>query len=282
MEINQEIIYKIFVFDSNTAELLKTENYSSFPEVQQEIIDHNSANQDNRWNLYVGTEFPPKGVKFDPVIKQFVEKTLSEKVADGEIEVPSEYKIVNNVLVRLTKKELYDKGLIKIEYDEKIDEFDQIVKLSKKEMYQQNKITKYQVYEYFIQELTLKIENKLKKYYNYPMQEMGTWLLKKEQSVKWLQLSDEQKINDVNSQIIIFDLLFAESDILLDDSDDQKIEKINLLANKITLKYKDLETVYGQMFLLRSKIKKQFEDLLNLENIDVYQEMENIFLNNDI
>ena len=114
------------------------------------------------------------------------------------------------------------------------------------------------------------------------MQEMGTWLLKKEQSVKWLQLSDEQKINDVNSQIIIFDLLFAESDILLDDSDDQKIEKINLLANKITLKYKDLETVYGQMFLLRSKIKKQFEDLLNLENIDVYQEMENIFLNNDI
>jgi hypothetical protein len=140
-------LYKIFIFESNTAKLLRTENYVEFPDIQKEVIDYNKNNQDNRWNLFIGTEFPPKGVKFDPDIKQFVEKSLSEKVTDGEIEMPLEFKLVNNSFVRLTKKELFEKGLLKIEFDEKIDEFDQIVKLTTEEMYEQGKITKYQVYE---------------------------------------------------------------------------------------------------------------------------------------
>jgi hypothetical protein len=279
MEFTQAYIYKIFVFDSNTGELLKTEDYSNFPDVQEEIIKHNTDNQDNRWNLYVGTEYPPKGVKFDITIKQFVEKTLSEKYADGEIQISDEFKIVNDSLVRLTKKELYEKGLIKLEYDEKIDEFDQIVKLTKKEMYELNKITKYQVFDYFIQELNLKIETKLKNYYNYPMQEIGTWSLKKEQSVKWLELTNQNKIDVINNSISIYYLLFSESNILDTDNESDKILKIDILSNKIINKYKDLETVYGNMFLLRSQTKKQLEDILNTENSNVFQKMEEVFNN---
>jgi hypothetical protein len=273
-------IYKIFVFESNTAKLLKTESYVDFPDVQKEILDYNKDNQNNRWNLFIGTEFPPKGVKFDDTIKQFIDKTLSEKVADGEIEIPPDFKIVNNVLVRLTKKELLEKGLLVISYDEKIDEFDQIVKLTKKEMYAEGKITKYQIYEYFIQELNLKIENKLKNYYNYPMQEMGTWSLKKEQAIKWISLDKDTKIDFLqNDSIISYNLIIAESKILDSDDIEQKIEKIDSLCNKIIIKYKDLEITYGNMFSLRSQIKKQLEEILNLNNVDVYQKMEEIFNN---
>jgi hypothetical protein len=271
-------VYKIFIFNSNTGELIKEEAYSNFTEVQQEIINHNNTDKNNRWNIYVGTQFPPSGVKFDTSIKQFVEKTLSEKVADGEFTIPLDFKIVDNVLVRLTKKELLEKGLISISHDEKIDEFDQIVKLTKKEMYDQGKITKYQVFEYFIQETNLKIEDRLKKFYNYPMHEMGTWTIKKEQSGNWISMSVEEKTKKIN-HILTFDLLFAEAGILEDDSISKKIEKIDSLANKILSKYKELEKIYGEMFLLRSETKKKLEDILNRNEIDTYIEMEKVFNN---
>lgn len=272
-------LYKIFIFESNTAKLLRTENYVEFPDIQKEIIDYNKNNQDNRWNLFIGTEFPPKGVKFDPDIKQFVEKSLSEKVADGEIEMPLEFKLVNNAFVRLTKRELFEKGLLKIEFDEKIDEFDQIVKLTKAEMYEQGKITKYQVYEYFIQELNLKIENRLKDYYNYPMQEMGTWQLKKEQSNKWLSLTKTEQTDIINSFISGFDLIFAESNLLESDTEEQKILKISNLSKKIIDKYKDLETTYGNMFSLRSETKRKLEEILNLGEADLFQKMKGVLDN---
>ena len=277
-------VYKIFIFESNTAKLLRTENYVDFPDVQKEILEYNRDHQDDRWNLFIGTEFPPKGVKFDDTIKQFVDKTLTEKVADGEITIPSDMKIVNEVLVRLTKKELYEKGLITLEHDEKIDDFDNIVKLTKKEMYNLGKITKYQVFEYFIQELNLAVENKLKGFYNYPMQEMGTWMTKKTQSINWLQLSDEEK-NDIiinNNKIYFYDMLISESDINNIDNVNDKIDKVNSLANKIIAKYSELETIYGKMFQLRSSKKEEFKVVLNTDGINHYEEMEKIYKSLDL
>ena len=270
-------VYKIFIFESNTGELLKTEEYVNFPDVQKEILDYNKDNQDNRKNLFIGVEFPPKGVKFDFTIKQFVDKTLSEKVADGEVQMPSNFKIVNNVFVRLTKRELLEKGLISIEFDEKIDEFDNIVKLSKKELYDSNKITKYQVYEYFVQELNLKVEDSLKSFYNYPMHEMGTWQLKSKQSADWLNLATEQKNEYLNEvKILGFDLIISEANVSEKDSNEQKIEKIDLLANKVVIKYKDLEKKYGETFASKTAKKNQLKDTLDTNDVDVYNKMEKI------
>ena len=272
-------VYKIFIFESNTAKLLKTESYVDFPDVQKEILEYNKDHQDDRWNLFIGTEFPPKGVKFDDTIKQFVDKTLTEKVADGEIIIPPDMKIVNEVFVRLNKKELLEKGLIKIEYDEKIDEFDHIVKLTKKEMYEQGKTTKFQVYDFFIQELNLAIESKLKNFYNYPMQEMGTWLTKKTVSLKWSELTIEEKkdILTTNNNIYFYDLLIAESNIESVTDINEKINKIDFLADKIINKYSELERTYGKMFQLRSSVKEQFKKVLDTDGINHYDEMDKIY-----
>lgn len=271
----ENLVYKIFIFESNTGILKRTENYENLPEIQKEIIEYNKSNLDNRLNIYFGTKFPPEGVKYNLEIKQFIPKTLEEKYADGEIEIPPDFKIVNNALIRLTKKELHEKGLLSLEYDEKIDDLDNIVKLTKKEMYDLGKITKYQVYDYFIQELNIKVENKLKAFYNYPMQEMGTWELKKNQSIAWLNLTDEEKTNIVNNSVIsIYDLIVSESSILSEDSVEIKLQKINTLASKITTKFKELETYYGQMFSLKNSIKDELQSILNNENVDVYSKME--------
>ena len=268
--------YKIFIFESNTGNLIRTEDYSDLLTVQQEIIEYNKNNLDNRLNIYFGTDFPPKGVKYNLEIKQFVNKTLSEQYQDGEIQIPPDFKIVNDVLIRLTKKELYEKGLLSLEYDEKIDEFDNIVKLSKKEMYESNKMTKFQVYDYFIQELNLKVEAKLKNFYNYPMQEMGTWQYKKEQSVKWNSLTIEEKTNVIiDKSIVLYDLLISESNIESVNTIEEKIGKIDSLANKIIIKYSELEKVYGEMFNVRGSVKEEFKKILNKENINHYGEMEN-------
>jgi hypothetical protein len=279
----ENLIYKIFIFESNKGNLIRTEDYDNLIEIQKEIIEYNKNNLNNRLNIYFGTDFPPKGVKYNLEIKQFINKTLSEQYEDGEIQIPPDFKIVDNVLVRLTKKELYDKGLLKLEYDEKIDELDNVVKLSKKEMYDFGKITKYQVYEYFIQELNTKIEDKLKKYYNYPMQEMGTWELKKNQSTEWLNLSVENKLKIINnSSIIKFDLIVSESGITSSDNETIRLEKIDLLSNKVVTKFKELETIYGNMFALRSNTKKELEGILLLQNINSYEEMYKLIKSLDI
>jgi hypothetical protein len=276
--ISSDNIYKIFVFDSNTGNLIKTEDYGNLIETQKEVIEYNKNNLTNRWNLHFGTEFPPKGVKFDLEIKQFINKTLAEQYADGEIQIPSDFKIVNNALVRLTKKELVEKDLLKLEYDEKIDELDSIVKLTKKEMYDLGKITKFQVYEYFIQELNIKIENKLKNFYNYPMQEMGTWALKKDQSVKWTSLNLEEKQTIMNdTSIVLYNLLISEANIQSLNSIDEKINKVDILSNKIIVKYSELEKIYGEMFNLRSSVKEELRIILEKNNINTYEEMENDF-----
>jgi hypothetical protein len=271
-------VYKIFIFESNTGKLIREEHYEKLIDVQKEIIDYNKEHLDNRLNIYFGTEFPPKGVKYNLEIKQFINKTLSEQYDDGEIQIPEDFKIVENTLIRLTKKELYDKGLLKLEYDEKIDELDNIVKLTKKEMYDLGNITKYQVYEYFIQELNTKIENKLKNFYNYPMQEMGTWALKKDQSIKWTSLSLEEKEKTLNNtSIILYDLLISEANIQLLSDTNEKINKIDYLANKIISKYSELEKIYGEMFNLRSSVKEELKIILEKNNINTYEEMDKIF-----
>jgi hypothetical protein len=143
-------------------------------------------------------------------------------------------------------------------------------------MYDLGKITKYQVYDYFIQELNKIIEDKLKKYYNYPMQEMGTWQIKKNQSSEWLNLSIEDKLNVFNNNITKFDLIISESGITSSDDENVRLDKIDSLSNKVVIKFKELETVYGNMFALRSNTKKQLEDILLLENINTYDEMNKI------
>ena len=271
----ENLIYKIFIFESNTGNLIRTEDYENLPEIQKEIIDYNKENLNNRLNIYFGTKFPPEGVKYNLQIKQFVSKTLKEKYEDDELEIPPDFKIIDNQMVRLTKKEMYDKGLLSLEYDEKIDELDNIVKLTKKEMYDLNKITKYQVYDYFIQELNIKVENKLKAFYNYPMQEMGTWDLKKNQSINWLKLNEEEKLNAIQTlDIAKFELLISESGILNSDSEEIRLDKLDILANKILTKFKELENTYGKMFSLKNEIKDELQIILNNENTDVYNKMQ--------
>lgn len=271
----ENLIYKIFIFESNTGNLIRTEDYENLVEIQKEIIDYNKENLNNRLNIYFGTKFPPEGVKYNLQIKQFVSKTLKEKYEDGELEIPPDFKIIDNQMVRLTKKELHEKGLLSLEYDEKIDDLDNIVKLTKKEMYDLNKITKYQVYDYFIQELNIKVENKLKAFYNYPMQEMGTWDLKKNQSISWLKLNEEEKLNVIQTlDVTRFELLISESGILNSDSKEIRLDKLDILANKILTKFKELENMYGKMFSLKNKIKDELQIILNNESTNVYNKME--------
>jgi len=164
-----------------------------------------------------------------------------------------------------------------LEYNERINDMDDVVKMTEKELYDLGKITKYQVYELFNSKLNKKIEDKLSKFYKYPMQEMGTWNLKKEQSIRWLSISEEEKKQRISiSNFVEFDILIAESIENHSASIEEKISKINNLATIILEKYSELEKIFGESFQLRNIKKEKLKEILNQDDIDHYSEMEKI------
>ena len=107
------------------------------------------------------------------------------------------------------------------------------------------------------------------------MQEMGTWQYKKNQSVNWINLTLEEKTKIIIDQsIILYDLLISEANIQLLNDISEKINKVDILANKIITKYSELERIYGEMFNLRSSIKEEFKKILDKNDINYYEEME--------
>ena len=260
-------VYRIFIFDSNEGTFLSEEDYVKFPEIQKQVIDWNQNNQDKRKNIYLGTEFPPKSLKFNKEIKQFVAKTFSEQVADGEVVVPKDSKLVGETIVRLTNKELFEKGLITLEYNEKIDDFDNIVQMNVIEMFLQGKATRYQAFEHFFAEVTIKIDEALKKFYNYPIHEMHSWEMKKNQSVNWLQLPNQEKVNLISGEkigIVLYQMLVTEA-ITAKDTNLPNIDKVNLVdtqAQKVVTKFKELETVYAGFFAQRSIRKEKLKNIM--------------------
>lgn len=276
-------IYRIFVFDSNEGNLLYEEDYMKFSEIQKEIIDWNQSNQNNRKNIYVGTEFPPKGLKFNKEIKQFVSKLLSEQVADGEVLIPLGSKLVGETIVRLTNKEMFEQGLLTLEYNEKVDEFDHIVKMNIVEMFLEDKATKYQVFEHFFSILTLKIDKALKKFHNYPIHEINSWEMKKNQSVGWLQLTNEEKNDLISGKkigAILYQMLITEA-ISTKDPDlsiDDKIAFIDMQAQKITTRFKELEIAYANLFSQRDVRKERLKKIIqsDISGKDMILAMEEI------
>lgn len=260
-------IYRIFVFDSNEGTLLKQEDYMKFSEVQKEIIDWNQANPNSRKNIYAGTEFPPKGLKFNKEIKQFVAKLLSEQVADGEVVVPIDSKLVGETIVKMTNKELLDKGLLKLEYNEKINELDVIVQMNVVEMFLEGKATRFQVFEHFFAQVTAKIDEALKKYYNYPVHEMNSWEMKKNQSISWLNLSTQEKTSLIAGEkvgAVLYQMLITEAISIKDAnlSTSDKITAVDSQAQKIVTKFKDLETVYAGFFAQRTIRKEKLKGIM--------------------
>ena len=97
-------------------------------------------------------------------------------------------------------------------------------------------------------------------------------------------LSDEEKNYIIvnNNKIYLYDLLISESDIDTLTNVNDKIDKVNSLANKIIAKYSELEIVYGKMFQLRSSKKEEFKVILNTDGINHYEEMEKIYKSLDL
>jgi hypothetical protein len=272
-------IFKLFIFDSNTGKLLKEEDYVKYPEIQKETIEWNQSNPNERKNLYLGTQFPPKGVKFNTEIKQFVAKLFSEQVADGEVEVPADQKLIGETLVRLSNKELFEKGLLKLEFDEKIDEFDKVVKMDIKDMYKANKASKYQLYQHMLAELGMKIDKIAKEAFNYPVQEMASWHLKKDQSSKWLAQSTSEKTDLLTGEkygLLAYDLLVTEAFVGKPNtlSNNEKIKAVDDKAQTILDKSKTYETFHGELFGRRSIAKDKLKTLMESDAPNMVEAME--------
>lgn len=259
--------YRIFVYEANTGQLIEDQPYHEFPTIYQEMLEHNKNNPDDKWNVMAGIEFPPEFLKFDSEIKEFVQKSISEQVADGLINLSPEQKIHGEHIIPKTKKELVDEGLLTLEINQKVDEdLDQIVFKTEKEMYEEGIISNYDLYQKFLQYLAVKFDESMKPVINYGAIEIHGWNEKRKYAQDWLDLEEKTK----DKAYANFSVIYFETSIEESDTDQEVVDKITARASKILEKAQYYEEHYGKALAVREKIQANlkviFEEAQNSGN----------------
>ncbi len=80
----------VFVFDQSG--LIEQRADSEWTAVGREIRQHNRQNGGNR-RLLVGPQFPPEGQMFDTSLGRLRKSTYEERIASGEMELPTGFRI---------------------------------------------------------------------------------------------------------------------------------------------------------------------------------------------
>jgi hypothetical protein len=228
-------ILKVFVYNTK-GEKIKEEFYASFVETYDYVLEHNSEFPDDPYNIYPGTSFPPKGYKWSNDVGDWIEINNFEKWQRGELDLPNDCKIVNNLIVRKNLKDLYEEGLINLPADKKIDfELNLIVQKSEQEMIDEGLLNWDDVYNRLYHEFKIKLDNYLDIYFfKYPRNIILQFKEKNNMAKIWIAMSVEDRkrekaINFSNFQLIISE--FTNKNIYL--TIEQVEDQLDDLCNKI-------------------------------------------------
>lgn len=264
----QNNVLKVFVYNTK-GEKIKEEQYAYFIEIYDYVLDHNSEFPDDPYNIYPGTNFPPKGYKWSNDVGDWIEINLFEKWQRGEIEIPNDCKIVNNFIVRKSLTDLYEEGLLQISPDKKIDkELNLIVQKSEQEMIDEGILDWELIYNRLYNDFKIKLDHYLDMYYfKYPKNILSTFREKADLAKKWINMNSEQKsieksFNFINFQLIISEFTNKNIYLTLEQVEDQLDE----LCNKIVKKNTEIEIKVGSMSNLFNRLHEEIEVLKEKKN----------------
>lgn len=268
IEQNEDQILKIYVYNTK-GQKIKEELYSFFIEVYDYVLEHNSDYPDDPYNLYPGTAFPPKGYKWNDKINDWTEISVFEKWQRGELEIPTDCKIVNNFIVRKNLKDLYDEGLLKIPNTKKIDtELNLVVDKSEQELIDDGILIWDDIYKKLYNDFIIKIDHYLDMYYfKYPKNILILFKDKTELAKKWISLSKEEKEKEKSFQFVNFLLLISEfKDKNTYLTIDEVEIKLDELCEKIINKNKEIEEKLGSINFFFEKLYKEINQLKEKKN----------------
>jgi hypothetical protein len=274
-------VLKVFIYDAN-GEKVKEELYADFLSAYDFVLSHNSSNPDNPYNIYPGTQFPPKGYKWSKEKSDWVELSLYEKWKKGQLEIPNDCFIAGDLIVRKNLSQLHKEGLYKILPSQKIDEeYNIIVEKDKQELIDEGLLNWDEVYNYYYAIFKQKLDNYLDVVYlKYPRSISFQFERKVEVAKKWLNLNTQDRehsrafnhsdfviliseFKDISKQYTINDI---EAEL---DSLSNKIIKKNTDANEKLGKVNNFfDSLYSEIDSLKDKkdFLKLFEFVSGIEN----------------
>ena len=265
---NENNVLKIYVYDTK-GEKVKEEFYSLFVEVYDYVLEHNSEFPDDPYNIYPGTVFPPKGYKWNKEIGDWVELNLFEKWRKGELEIPNDCKIVNNIIVRKNLQELLEEEIIEIPNTKKIDvDLNLIVDKSEQELIDEGLLDWELIYDRLYNEFKIKLDNYLDMYYfKYPKNILSHFKEKTEIAKKWVSMSVNDKKIERSFEFINFQLIISEfksKNIFL--TLDQVEDQLDELCQKIINKNTEIETKIGSIHNFFNKLYEEMKALKEKKN----------------
>ena len=261
LEKPKEKILKVFIYNTK-GEKIKEEPYSLFVDAYDFVLEHNAEKPEDPYNLYPGTDFPPKGYKWSEKVNDWIEITLFEKWQRGEVDIPIDCKIVNEFVVRKNLQDLYEEGLLKIPNNKKIDsELDVIVDKDEQELIDEGLLNWDDIYKKLYNEFKIKIDHYLDAYYfKYPKNILVHFKEKTEIAKKWINLSEDEKEKEKRNNFFNFLLLISEfknkNDYLT--LDDVHI-KLDELCKKIIEKNNEIETKIGSINNFFNQLHSEIE-----------------------
>ena len=269
---NNEIL-KVFVYNTK-GEKIKEEPYSFFIEVYDYVLEHNADRPEDPYNIYPGTSFPPKGYKWGNEVGDWIEINLFEKWQRGEIDIPNDCKIVNNIIVRKNLKDLYEEGLLILPSTKKIDSvLNLIVDKSEQEQIDEGILDWELIYNRLYNEFKVKLDSYLDIYYfKYPKIIINQFKEKTDIAKKWINMTIEERKREKALGFQNFTLIISEftnKNVYL--TIDQVEDQLDELCNKIVEKNKEFESKLGSINNLFNKLydeisvlkeKKKYIELL--------------------
>jgi hypothetical protein len=261
-------ILKIFVYN-NEGKKIKEDFCSNFLEVEHYVIDHNTNNNKDPYNVYQGTEFPPKGYKWDNFKLDWVELSLYEKYKRGQLNVPNDCTVINNIIVRKSLSQLQKEGLLNLYPTQKIDEeLNIIIDKNQQELIDEGITDWEEIYKYHYMEFKRKLDQHIEMYYfKYPRSIISQFGEKTKIAKQWLSLNNEQReiaklFNFTDYLLLISEFKNLDRDYTLDEIESELDE----LSKKIVKKNQEVESKLGLINNFFNSLHVEIEQIKTEKN----------------
>jgi hypothetical protein len=268
VEVNDNnTILKVFVYNTD-GEKVKEDFYANFVEIYDYVLEHNLDEPENPYNIYPGSQFPPKGYKWSKDVGDWVELNLFEKWQNGELEIPNDCKIVNNIIVRKNLTDLYEEGVLTIPPTKKIDkDFNLIVDKSEQELIDDGLIEWEMIYARLYNDFKIKLDTYLDLYYfKYPKSISIFFKEKVEMAKKWIASTKKMREKEKAFSFSNFQLLVSEINskkyLTIDDLE----LELTTLSNKIIEKNNEIEDKLGKINILFNSLYEEIKVLNDKRN----------------
>jgi len=159
-------------------------------------------------------QFPPLGMKVDPATGGIVPKTNTELVADGDLVLQLNQKLVDDVILPKSMAEMIEDGSLTIPDNCVFDEVENAMRMkSNAELYEDGKLTYLDVVDELIQKMRIKedeIRRKFRRTNIVPEDQQG-YTMRIQQATHWQELGEAEKLNVLGDPVKVSKITYLLS-----------------------------------------------------------------------